>query len=55
MLIQMIICGIVFTVLYVNNMFQLMPSNWVELFFHVEFLLFVCFIIMELRKQNKNK
>lgn len=55
MLKYMITCGTIFTILYVNNMFQIMPNNWVNLFFNIEFFLFVCFFIIEIKKRKKLK
>ena len=52
-----IVCSVVFVVLYINNLFQLFPTKWVDLLFNIEFLMFVCYFINKFRtnKIKKNK
>lgn len=52
-----IVCSIIFVVLYINNLFQLFPTKWVDLLFNIEFFVFVCYFVNKFKtsKFKKNK
>ena len=50
----MIACALIFVLLYANHFLGFLPKNWEDLFFHVEFSLFLVFIFREImRRKNE--
>lgn len=52
-----IVCSIVFVVLYINNLFQLFTTKWVNLLFNIDFFIFACYFVNKFKtnKFKKNK
>lgn len=50
-----ITCGIVFIVLYINNIFQILPEKWKDLLFNVEFILLIGSIINMFKREKGEK
>lgn len=52
-----IVCSIVFVVLYINNIFQLLPTKWVDLLFNIEFIILIGYLVnkFKINKLKKNK
>ncbi len=49
-----IVCSIVFVVLYIDNIFQLLPTKWVDLLFNIEFIILIGYLVNKF-KINKLK
>lgn len=49
-----IVYTIIFIVLYINNIFQILPTKWIDLIFNIELFILICYFKNKF-KMNKFK
>ena len=49
------ICILIYVAIYINHIFGILPNNWEDLLFHIDFFLFGSYIANQIKEKMSGK